>query len=258
MPTRNTVATGAPSWVDLTTSDVEAARRFYPALFGWTADEPDEQFGGYFMFHHQGRPIAGGMSSQGDGRPDTWAVYLKTDDIEKTLETAVAEGGQVVLPAMPVGDAGTMAFLIDSTGAGIGAWQPKDFLGFVDYAEPNTPSWWELHTREHAKALAFYRSVFGWETELMADTDEFRYAVQKVGDLQSAGVMDASAFLPTGAEPYWTVYFAVEDADAAAAKAVELGGRIVDPPQDTPYGRLATMADPTGAAFRLLGPTTGS
>jgi predicted enzyme related to lactoylglutathione lyase len=258
MPTRDTVATGAPAWVDLTTSDVEGARRFYSELFGWTADEPNEEFGGYFMFNHKGRPIAGGMSVQDPGQPTTWSIYLTSDDAEKTLETAVAEGGQVVVPVMPVGDAGTMAYLIDSTGAGIGVWQPKEFLGFVDYAEPNTPSWWELQTREHAKALAFYRSVFGWETEMMSDTDEFRYAVQKVGDLQSAGVMDASAYLPADATPFWTVYFAVDDADAAVAKVRELGGRVKAEPQDTPYGRIAEVVDPSGAGFRILGPNTAS
>jgi predicted enzyme related to lactoylglutathione lyase len=50
----------------------------------------------------------------------------------------------------------------------------------------------------------------------------------------------------------WNVYFDVEDADATAALAVELGGSIVDAPEDTPYGRLATLADPTGTRFKLV------
>ena len=64
--------------------------------------------------------------------------------------------------------------------------------------------------------------------------------------------MDASAFLPEGMPATWSVYFGVEDTDAALAKVVELGGSIVTPAEDSPYGRLAQAADPTGAQFKLV------
>src|SRR6195952_2408126 len=155
MPTRTSATTGAPTWVDLATGDVARARSFYCDLFGWTADEPDEQYGGYFMFHRDGVPIAGGMGKQEAGMPDTWSVYLASDDIEKTLATAVAEGGTVVVPAMVVGDGGSMAYLIDPSGAGIGVWQPKEFIGLTTYAETGAPGWWALLAEDYSAALSF-------------------------------------------------------------------------------------------------------
>ncbi|MBW3647880.1 MAG: VOC family protein, partial [Actinobacteria bacterium] len=68
-----------------------------------------------------------------------------------------------------------------------------------------------------------------------------------------AGVMDASAFWPEGEASRWAVYAKVDDTDATLARAVELGGTVVDAAEDTPYGRLATATDPTGATFKLLG-----
>jgi predicted enzyme related to lactoylglutathione lyase len=255
MPTRTTAALGSPAWVDLMTSDPESARTFYAGLFGWTADEPDEQFGGYFMFNRNGEPTAGCMSNANDPeRPNVWSVYLATDDIEKTLAAAAEEGGTVVVPAMPVGDVGTMGFVTDPSGAVVGLWQPKEFPGFTTYAETGAPSWWELMTKDYPAAVRFYRDVFRWDTATMGDTDEFRYTVQMVGELQSAGIMDAAGFLPEAVPSHWSVYFAVDDADASLERVVELGGRAVLPAEDTPYGRLATAADPSGAQFKLIGP----
>jgi hypothetical protein len=54
------------------------------------------------------------------------------------------------------------------------------------------------------------------------------------------------------------VYFRTDDADASIARARELGGSVIQPAEDTPYGRLATLADPTGAAFKLIGPAKTS
>jgi predicted enzyme related to lactoylglutathione lyase len=81
-----------------------------------------------------------------------------------------------------------------------------------------------------------------------------RYTVQIEGDEMLAGIMDATAFLPEGVPAHWSVYFGVDDADAALAKVVDLGGAIVEPAEDTPYGRLATAVDPTGARFKLVAP----
>ena len=154
---------------------------------------------------------------------------------------------------MVVGDFGTMVVLADSGGAGIGAWQADSFQGFGVLGEPGTPAWFELHTRDYEAAVAFYRDVFRWETEAVGDSDDFRYTIQVHDGAQLAGIMDASSFLPEGVPAHWSVYFAVDDADAALASIVDLGGSVVQPAEDTPYGRLATAADPTGAQFKLLG-----
>ena len=258
MPTRDTAPIGAPCWVDLSTSDTEKARAFYTELFGWTAQDPNPEFGGYFNFEHRGTLVAGCMASQpGQGIPDLWSVYLATDDIEKTLGAATDNGGEVHVAAQPVGDLGVMAFITDASGGFVGLWQPGTHKGFGRYAEPGTPAWFELHTRDHDGAIAFYRNVLRWDTQSMGDTDDFRYTVMKVGEEQLAGVMDASSFLPDGVPAHWSVYFDVEDTDKTLARTEELGGATVMPAEDTPYGRLAVATDATGAQFKLIGPNKG-
>ena len=259
MPTRTSVPRGAPCWVDLMTSDPERARAFYSQLFGWTAEEPNEEFGGYFNFTFRGVRVGGGMKAQPDaGMPDVWSIYLATDDAAKTAELASANGGQAIVEPMQVGDLGTMAVITDPGGAAIGMWQPGSFPGLELIDESSTPAWFELLTRDYDASLEFYRQVFGWETQVMGDTPEFRYTVAKDGEEQVAGVMDASGFLPAGVPAHWSVYFRTDDADATIARARELGGSVIQPAEDTPYGRLATLADPTGAAFKLIGPVSES
>ncbi len=253
MPGRDTAPIGAPCWVDLTTSDTERSRDFYCRVFGWEAEEPAEEFGGYFSFTRDGVRVAGCMAKQpGAEIPDVWSVYLATDDAQKTLDTVVAHGGRVHVEAMPVDDLGTMAFVEDCTGAGVGVWQAGTHPGFGIVSEPGAPSWFELHTRDYGRAVDFYRAVFRWDTHVASDTDQFRYTVLRHGEEWLAGVMDASGLLPDGVPAHWSVYFGVEDTDAALARIVDLGGAVVLPAEDTEYGRLAVATDPTGAQFKLV------
>jgi|SRR5271166_517920 len=254
MTTRDTVPVGAPCWADLWTSDVEGSRSFYGELLGWEAQAPNPEFAGYFMFDRQGVPVAGGMGDMGDMPADNaWKIYLATEDIAKTVESAEAAGAEISVDPMPVADLGIQAVMVDPTGATLGAWQPGTFPGFTVINEPGAPSWFELHTRDHAAAVAFYRSVFGWDTVAVGDTDEFRYTTMRNpgGDGELAGIMDASRFLPEGVPAHWTIYWEVADADAAVAKVEALGGSVVAQAEDTPYGRIATVSDPAGARFRL-------
>jgi uncharacterized protein len=257
MPTRDRAPMGSPCWADLWTSDVEGSATFYGELFGWEAQEPSPEFGGYFMFTRNGVPVAGAMGDMGELRAnDTWKIYLDTDDIAKTLQRAEDEGAQVMAPAMAVADLGTQAVLVDPTGAPFGAWQPGTFPGFTVLNEHGAPSWFELHTQEYAVAVAFYRSVFGWDTDTVGDSDEFRYTTMRhpSGEGELAGIMDASAFLPQGAPPQWWVYWEVDDVDTTVATVKAHGGSVVMDAQDSPYGRLATVTDPAGAQFKLRTP----
>jgi predicted enzyme related to lactoylglutathione lyase len=254
VPKRDEAPIGAPCWIDLFTSDPDKSRAFYGELFGWTAAEPNEEFGGYINFSKDGVLVAGAMRNDGvQGVPDMWSVYLATDDAQKTADAALANGGQVHVAPMAVGDLGTMALLADSGGAAIGIWQPGEHKGFGVLAEPGTPGWFELHTRDHDGAVRFYRDVFRWDTHNQGDTDEFRYTTLGEGESQAAGIMDASSFLPEGVPAHWSIYFQVADTDATLARIVELGGAVVVPAEDTPYGRLAQASDPTGALFKLVG-----
>ena len=254
MTNRKDAPIGSPCWTDLWTSDVEGSRRFYGELFGWEAQEPSPEFGGYFMFTRNGVATAGGMGDMGDMAADNlWKIYLATDDIAKTVETAEANGGQVISAPMAVADLGLQSTLNDPAGARHGAWQPGTFPGFTVLNEHGFPSWFELQTRDHAAAVAFYRTVYRWDTNALADSDQFRYTTMRdpggTGDL--AGIMDARSFLPEGAPAQWSIYWEVDHTDATVARVKALGGSVVAEPQDTAFGRLATVADPAGAPFKL-------
>jgi predicted enzyme related to lactoylglutathione lyase len=243
------------------TTDPDRSRDFYSNLFGWKAEEANPDFGGYWNFSKDGVLVAGGMRSQNDeaGRPtDFWSIYLATDDAKRTLDDAEANGGHVIVPAMDVADLGTMGVVTDAGGAAIGLWQPGTHKGFGVLAEPNAPSWFELHTRDYDKSIDFYRRVFRWDTHTEGDSPEFKYTTLGEGDSAMAGIMDASRFLPEGVPASWSVYFGVVDADAALAKIKKLGGTVVQPAEDTPYGRLATASDATGANFKLVGSSSGT
>lgn len=248
-----TLVAGAPCWIDLYSSDTDLATAFYGRLLGWKAEPPQEGFGGYFTFTKDGKHVAGCMANDGKaGTPDLWTIYLTTDDVEATAQSATANGGRVQVPPMQVGENGSFAMLGDPGNAGIGAWQPGSVKGFEVRDEVGTPAWFELHTREYEKSVAFYREVFGWDAHVAGDTPEFRYTTLGGGESQLAGIMDATAFLPEGSPAAWSVYFRVDDADAALERVVELGGKVAQPAMDTPYGRLAQAADPTGASFKLV------
>jgi predicted enzyme related to lactoylglutathione lyase len=252
MPTRDLAPIGAPCWIDLFTPDTDRARAFYGELFGWTSERAGDDFGGYINFSKDGVMVAGCMKNDGSG-PVAWSVYLATDDVKATVDAATERGASVIVPPSDVGDLGTMAVLVDPTGAAIGAWQPGEHKGFGVHAEPGTPGWFELHTRDYERAVGFYRDVFRWPVNAVSDTPEFKYTTYGKDEAALAGIMDASSFLPEGVPAHWAVYFQVEDTDATLARVNELAGQTLVPAEDTPYGRLAQALDPTGAMFKLVG-----
>jgi hypothetical protein len=252
VPQRDLAPIGAPCWVDLFTSDPDRSRAFYGELFGWKSEAPNQEFGGYFNFTRDDRPIAGAMRNDGSTEAtDTWSIYLAVENAVATVDAAAKQGADIQVPAMPVGDLGTMGVVVDPGGARIGLWQPGEHKGFHTFDEANAPSWFELHTHAYEATLDFYRTVFGWTTRVEMDTPEFRYTTLVNGDTQLAGVMDAAAF---GPDHYsgWSVYFGADDTDKTLARIVDLGGSVIQPAEDTPHGRLAHAADSTGAEFKLV------
>jgi predicted enzyme related to lactoylglutathione lyase len=256
MTTRNKAPLGAPCWADLWTSDVEGSRKFYGGVFGWEAQEPSPEFGGYFMFTREGVPVAGGMGDMGDMKANnSWKIYFDTPNIVDTLARAQNSGAQILMPADAVADLGTQSVLLDSNGAQLGAWQAGTFPGFTVLEEHGAPSWFELHARNYDDAVNFYRDVFNWQTTPMSDSDEFRYttASDSSGEDLLAGIMEAGEHLPEGVNGQWSIYWYVNDVDETTSLAEALGGAVISDPVDTPFGRLASMTDPSGAQFKLRG-----
>jgi len=254
MPTPD-ITPGAPCWIDLMTSDTEKAKEFYNALFGWTYEAGDEEtYGGYITASKDGKLVAGIMQKQADmgAMPDLWSTYLRTDDIKATTEAAAANGGQVYMEPMDVPEQGSMAMYGDSSGASIGAWQFGQMKGFEVAAVPGSPAWHELLAKDYDSAVSFYQKVFGWDTNVMSDTPEFRYTALGAGDNAKAGIMDAAGVLSDEVPSMWSVYFAVENTDATVEQALALGATVMHAAEETPFGRLATLIDPTGAVFKVI------
>ena len=253
MPTRDSAPLGAPCWIDLATSDPSRATAFYGEIFDWDTVDAGPGYGGYITCFRGGLPVAGMMQNPaGSGYPDAWSTYLATPDVVATTAAARAGGAQVLVEATQVGTQGEMAVYTDPSGAVIGAWQAATHTGYGVLEEHGAPIWHELHTTSYAEAVAFYRRVFDWDTEVRGDTDDFRYTVLLVDGVQRAGIMDASSWLlATGGTSAWQVYFGSEDVAATLSQVTALGGSVIQGIEETPYGQLATAADPTGAQFKL-------
>lgn len=249
---------GAPCWIDLLTSDARRARSFYNDILGWSAGEPSEQFGGYFMFLRNGVPMAGCMEyapgAPGMEGPDQWGVYLSSDDAKATVEKAVVAGGSLRVGPMDIEELGTEAIVADGAGVRTGAWQASQFPGLTIFDQPGGAVWFQLLARDYAGAVTFCEDVFGWQTRVASDTPEHRDTVLTAGGEDFAGISAASdGDLADGEPGRWQVYFRVADVDSALRGIVRLGGTVVRPAADTPFGRLAEAADPMGARFNLAG-----
>ena len=246
---------GEPCWIDLLSSDTEVAERFYGGVFGWTAESAGPEYGGYVNFSNGDTRVAGmmGLTPEMGPMPDAWSVYLASTDTKATLDAAVANGGGVMMPAMDIPLVGIMGYATDPGGAAVGVFQATGDMAFgYDLQTVGAPGWFELFTKDFDRTVAFYVQTFGWDAHAVSDTDEFRYTTLGAGDGQRAGVMDATTFLPPDVPAHWSVYFHVTDTDATVKTATKLGGKVVAPPEDTPYGRVATITDPNGAVFKLV------
>ena len=252
MPTRDGAPQGAPCWIDLTTSDIDRAQDFYAAVFGWTFESAGPEYGGYINAAKDGHPVAGLMANNPNWQtPDNWATYFHTADINTTVSALTAAGGSGCLEPMEIPAKGFMAIATDPSGAFFGLWQPLEHRGFELTGAAGTPVWHQLTTRDYRAAIDFYREVFGWRTESESDTDEFRYTTAWFGNEQLLGVMDGAGFLRQEVPSQWSIFFGAEDVDKTLQLIVDNGGAVVRDAEDTPYGRLAAAADPTGVGFNL-------
>jgi uncharacterized protein len=273
MPERDGYIAGVPCAVDTSQPDPEAAVGFYDGLFGWEFEDvmPPESERRYFVARLRGLDVAAVGSTPVDG-PQTamWNTYFWVDSADEAASKVRDAGGGVVSEPVDVPpDAGRTAIFTDTEGAVFRVWQAKENKGAQLVNEPGSLNLNGLNTRDVEGAKAFYGSLFGWRT---IDVNGFEmWTLPGFGDFLERDNPDlrkqmAVADAPDGFEDvvasvnpiaddqpdtpaHWSVTFAVDDADARAAKATELGGKVIVPPFDAPWVRMAVISDPQGATF---------
>ncbi len=255
MPERTSYAHGTPSWIDLSTTDPDDARRFYGALFGWEFDEqPTDQGGTYIMATKNSKAAAGMMQQPPpqaeQGMPPMWLSYVTVDNLETTVGKAGGAGGQILMPAMDVMEAGKMAVIGDPTGSAIALWEPKARIGAEIVNEHGALIWNELMNSDVNGAMDFYSQLFGWTTAEQ-QMPFGPYTLFNVGEDTVGGAMAP----PMPAIPnHWAVYFGVDDIEASISIVAEQGGTVLNGPMDIGIGKIAAAQDPQGASFHLMQP----
>jgi len=248
---------GTFCWVELGTTQPEAAKNFYKELFGW--DYFDTEAGPnmiYTIIKLNGKEV-GGLYELGDnmlvaGVPPHWMNYISVANADDATAQAAAAGGMVMKGPFDVGPAGRMSVIQDPTGPVFALWQAKDTPGSGVHGEVGSFCWQELGTKDTQKAKDFYTTLFGWATEQFPGPME--YTVFKNGDQGVAGMYQITPEMGP-IPPHWLTYFAVADCDAAVQKTIELGGSILKPAEHYPgVGRFAILRDSASAVFAVLKP----
>jgi hypothetical protein len=260
---------GVPCWIDTSHPDPDAAVEFYGGLFGWEFEQvmPPEAPGKYFMARIRGGDVAAISSAPQGGPPQAvWNTYIQVASADETAAKVKAAGGTVLSEPFDVMDAGRMAVFADPAGAAFCVWEPGRHRGARVINEHGALNFNGLATTDLEAAKAFYGSVFGWRVLGVGDAFQ-AWALSAYGDLieelqpgnrQAVADMGVPGFedvvatvesAAPGAAPHWSVTFTVDDADAVARKATELGGKVLVAPFDAPWVRMAILEDPQGASF---------
>jgi uncharacterized protein len=261
---------GVPCWVNLLPPDPEEAAAFYRGLFGWQLEDvaPADAPGHYFIARLPGGDVGAiGSQPEGGSQPPAWRTYVWVADADETAAKVRDAGGAVLMEPVDIGDSGRTAIFADPSGASFNVWQAAQHRGATVVNEPGSVNFNDLYTTDLEGAKAFYGAVFGWDLLdfgggggmwalpgygdfLEQRTPGLRAGMREMGAPDRFEEVVASIRVSEDGEPsHWGVTFAVEDADATAARAAELGGRVVVPPTDAPWVRTTVIADPQGATF---------
>jgi predicted enzyme related to lactoylglutathione lyase len=273
MAERDGYIPGVPCWIDTSQPDPDAAVAFYSGLFGWEFEDamPPGSEGRYFIARIRGGDVAAvGSIADGASPMATWNTYIWVDSADETALRVKEAGGTVLAEPFDVMDSGRMAVFADPEGAVFCVWQAKEHKGARIVNEEGSLNFNGLATRDVEGAKRFYGSVFGWRT-LPMDGGGQAWTLPGYGDYLErdrpgmrkemadlgapAGFEDVVASInpiaddQQDAPAHWSVTFAVDDADATASDAAQLGGTVVVPPFDAPWVRMTIIADPQGATF---------
>jgi predicted enzyme related to lactoylglutathione lyase len=248
-------------FADLKTTDVQAACDFYGGLFGWRFTQVEGSRPPYMIATIDGRSKAAIACAADElaqrGEQPHWFSYLTVDDLDAAVAKVPGLSGQVHVQPFDVMALGRMAVISDPTGARHGLWEDKVAATTV-FDEHGSPFWNELHSSDVDASLAFYEQLAGWTpqpNEMGPDLTYYVMETPQQGDPDQVGAGGMMQRMRDDMASTWTVYFNVDDADATAATAVELGGSLMMEPHDIPgVGRSTWIIDPTGASFAAMTP----
>lgn len=243
---------GTPCWADAMFSDVEGAKSFYGDVLGWTFGESASEYGNYTQAYKDGKAVAAVVPPMpGAEGQSAWCLYFASPDAAATAQKIRDNGGTILMDPMQVGDFGTMALASEPSGAVFGVWQAGVHEGFEATSVPGAYAWAEVFTREPAKTDGFLPAVFPF-TAKQIDHSDFDFRIFNVGEDTVLGRMKMTDDFPPEVPSYVNVYFAVEDCDAAVAKATGRGAVLRFGPMSSPFGRFAALSDPQGASFSVI------
>lgn len=254
MSERDTYPAGVPCWVTNLQHDVPAAAAFYEALFGWETERGPEDVAPYALGRLRGRDVAGIGSMPDGAAAPAWVTEIRTDDLEATVARVREAGGVVLEENVDFSPVGRLGVFRDPQGAVFCAWEGGDREGAELVNEPGAWAMSSLMTTDPDGAAAFYRSIFGWESEAFGPATMFRRPGYVGGEPSQPVPRDVVAVMmatPEGAPVAWSVDFWVANADDAVATVERMGGAVLQAPYDEPPFRHALVADCGGAVLML-------
>jgi uncharacterized protein len=238
-------------WLDLHTSDREAAKKFYGTLFDWSYDEVPIKGGpDYSIALVRGSRVAG-ISPTRDANPpmpSQWISYVSVENVDEVAKTAESMGARLLQQPLDVTQLGRVAVVEDLSGGVVGVWQTTTSQEPALFNQHGTLNWNELATNDPAGARDFYTSLFGWSVEEQLLESGAPYVLFNNGDQSACGMRQSTR----DAQTNWRAYFDVDDTDARIQKARAAGGEVIKGPIDTMFGRLAMLRDPHGAPFSVI------
>ena len=250
---------GTFSWAELASNDSETSKKFLTALFGWShVDIPMGESMVYTMYSIDGENVAASHQMHEGmfppGTPSHWNNYITVEDVDTIAPRIEELGGKIMSGPFDVFDSGRMIALMDSQGAPICLWEPRSYIGAGIVNRPGAMAWNELATPDSEAAQAFYGGLLGWE---FAPEGPPGYMLIRNRGRYNGGILQMTDEwkLPDGSmmPSYWTVYFSVEDIDAAGEQVKALGGEAISDTLDAgENGRFRIVREPAGAVFTLI------
>ncbi|MBT8454138.1 MAG: VOC family protein [Deltaproteobacteria bacterium] len=237
-------------WHNLITSDAEAARTFYGALFDWEFELKDG--GRYSVISHRGRNVGGILDTTKTGdvpKRAHWLSAVSVTDLEASLRAVTRAGGKQLEAPIEVGGIGRVVTVEDADGALLHLLAPAN--GDPPDLDPavHTWLWHELLANNPKRAVSFYEEAFGYQVKTVTRETGRAYNV-----LWSAGGPRAAVLENPfdDVRSVWIPYVRVEDPAALAGQVEALGGKVViEPRPDVRNGTLAVVLDPSGAPVAL-------